>query len=147
MKETGKYQETLIHSHKSTMLPLVIEPRLDLSASLLPLILIQRLTIFSHSVLPKICSSSQDTKEVMMIPVVDLHADTYMKKHIFNTLPWVRKAYFKLPSEPGREVQYTEDITKESLVSGNVRLQTQSLFIGDLGETNPLHNGLKMVAN
>lgn len=82
-----------------------------------------------------------------MIPVIDLHADTYMKKHIFNTLPWVRKAYFKLPSQPDKEVRYTEDITKESIVTGNVRLQTQSLFIGDLGETNPLHNGLKMVAN
>lgn len=82
-----------------------------------------------------------------MIPVIDLHADTYMKKHIFNTLPWIRKAYFKLPSQPGKEVHYSEDITKETIVKGNVRLQTQSLFIGDLGETNPLHNGLKMVAN
>lgn len=82
-----------------------------------------------------------------MIPVIDLHADTYMKKDIFNTLPWIRKAYFKMPTELGNEVQYSEDITKETLISGNVRLQTQSLFIGDLGITNPLYNGLKMLAN
>lgn len=82
-----------------------------------------------------------------MIPVIDLHADTYMKKDIFNTLPWIRKAFFRIPSEPGKEVQFTEDITKDSIVKGNVKLQTQSLFISDLGVTNPLHNGLKMVAN
>jgi membrane dipeptidase len=82
-----------------------------------------------------------------MIPVIDLHADTYMKKDIFNTLPWIRKAYFKMPTELGNEIQYSEDITKETLVSGNVRLQTQSLFIGSLGISNPLYNGLKMVAD
>jgi membrane dipeptidase len=82
-----------------------------------------------------------------MIPVIDLHADTYMKKDIFNTLPWIRKAFFKLPTEAHKEVQFSEDITKEAIVGGNVRLQTQSLFIGDLGITNPLHNALKMIAN
>jgi membrane dipeptidase len=81
-----------------------------------------------------------------MIPVIDLHADTYMKKNIFSTLPWLRKAYFKLPSQPEKEVQMTEDITKESLVAGNVKLQTQSLFIGQIGITNPLHNSLKMIS-
>jgi len=39
-----------------------------------------------------------------MIPVIDLHADTYMKRDIFNTLPWIRKAYFKIPNEDGKEV-------------------------------------------
>ncbi len=82
-----------------------------------------------------------------MIPVIDLHADTYMKKDLFTTLPWLRKAYFKMPSQPSKEVQITEDITKEALVGGNVRLQTQSLFIGQLGITNPLHNGLKMISH
>lgn len=82
-----------------------------------------------------------------MIPVIDLHADTYMKKDIFNTLPWIRKAYFKMPNEEGKEVQYSEDITKEVIIKGNVRLQTQSLFIGDLGISNPLYNSLKMVAD
>ncbi|MBI9032441.1 membrane dipeptidase [bacterium] len=82
-----------------------------------------------------------------MIPVIDLHADTYMKKDIFNTLPWIRKAYFKLPSDQDKEVQFSEDITTETIIKGNVRIQTQSLFIGQLGITNPLHNGLKMLAN
>jgi len=82
-----------------------------------------------------------------MIPVIDLHADTYMKKDIFNTLPWIRKAFFKMPSETDKEVQFSEDVTKDAIVGGNVRLQTQSLFIGDLGVTNPLHKGLKMLAD
>ncbi len=82
-----------------------------------------------------------------MIPVIDLHADTYMKKDIFNTLPWLRKAYFKIPTRPGEEVQFSETITPERIVQGNVRLQVQSLFISDLGVNNPLHNGLKMLAN
>lgn len=81
-----------------------------------------------------------------MIPVIDLHADTYMKKDIFSTLPWLRKAYFKSTSDPTKEIQMKEDITKETLVKGNVRLQTQSLFIGQLGISNPLHNALKMLA-
>ncbi len=82
-----------------------------------------------------------------MIPVIDLHADTYMKKDIFNTLPWIRKAFFKMPHEQEKETQFSEDITKEAIIGGNVKLQTQSLFIGQLGITNPLHNGLKMLAN
>ena len=82
-----------------------------------------------------------------MIPVIDLHADTYMKKDIFNTLPWIRKAFFRIPAETDKEVQFSEDITKDAIVGGNVRLQTQSLFIGQLGISNPLHNGLKMLAN
>ncbi len=81
-----------------------------------------------------------------MIPVIDLHADTYMKKDMFSTLPWLRKAYFRLPSQGDKEIQFSEDITKESLVGGNVRLQTQSLFIGQLGIANPLHNSLKMIS-
>lgn len=81
-----------------------------------------------------------------MIPVIDLHADTYMKNDIFMTLPWIRKAFFRLPSNPDKEIHFTEDITKETIVGGNVKLQTQSLYIGQLGITNPLHNGLKMVS-
>lgn len=82
-----------------------------------------------------------------MIPVIDLHADTYMRKNIFNTMPWIREAYFKADKNSAPTVQFTEDVTKENIIAGNVRLQTQSLYIDELLIRNPLHGGLKMLAN
>lgn len=67
------------------------------------------------------------------IPVIDLHADTYMKRLLYKYSSTYEKAY---------GLSYMIDA--ELLKKGNVRITTQSLFISSMFEKQPLHTAMAM---
>lgn len=81
-----------------------------------------------------------------MIPVIDLHADTFNKKDILKTFPYLEEFYN--PEQKNLYLDYLcrSDITLENRKKGNVRVQTQSLFLNERCIETPLHGAMNMVA-
>jgi len=81
----------------------------------------------------------------MKIPVIDLHADSYTHKTFKNKHSWMTNLYYK--NEHGyQKLSDLEVINPDRLKKGNVKVQTQSLFISDSGMNNPLHTALWAVS-
>lgn len=80
------------------------------------------------------------------IPVIDLHADTYMKKLYLKEVPFLEKMYYKDRHDDFHAIAKNFHITNEKLRHGNVMLQTQSLYIDSLFMRYPLHSALKMLS-
>jgi len=77
----------------------------------------------------------------MKIPVIDLHADTYTHKIFKKKHPWIGNLYHK--DENGyTKLSVLETINPKRLKKGNVKVQTQSLFIPDWETNNSLHTAL-----
>jgi len=77
----------------------------------------------------------------MKIPVIDLHSDTYAHKIFTKKHPWLGNLYHK--DETGyTKLSVLETINPKRLKKGNVKVQTQSLFIPDSETNNPLHTAL-----
>lgn len=77
----------------------------------------------------------------MKIPVIDLHADTYAHKVFTKRHPWAGELYNK--NENGyTKLSDLETITPQRLQKGNVKVQTQSLFIPNSEINNSLHTAL-----
>jgi membrane dipeptidase len=81
------------------------------------------------------------------IPVIDLHADTYFKKLLFYKQRFLKRAYFPNPNEPEqlRKADESIAVTRESLKTGNVKIQSQSLYLANYSLQGALHNALQMV--
>ncbi len=80
------------------------------------------------------------------IPVIDLHADTFMKKLYLKEIPFLKNTFYKDGDNEFDYVYNDFHITPEKLKKGNVILQTQSLFIDSLFMHYPLHAAIKMFA-
>jgi membrane dipeptidase len=78
------------------------------------------------------------------IPVIDLHADTFMKKMYLQEVPFLKNLYYKDRDKNVHAIAKNFHVTNEKLRHGNVFLQTQSLFIDSLFMRYPLHAALKM---
>jgi membrane dipeptidase len=78
------------------------------------------------------------------IPVIDLHADTFMKKMYLKEVPFLGNMYYKDRHDDFHAISKNFHITNEKMRHGNVILQTQSLYIDTLFMRYPLHSAMKM---
>lgn len=87
----------------------------------------------------------------MNIPVIDLHADTYMKKVLLSKYPYFKDLYIrnnqkgKNDKNEYKRVDKSFDITDKYLKKGGVKVQTQSLYISDIFLQTPLHISLNIL--
>lgn len=79
------------------------------------------------------------------IPVIDLHADTYMKHLALRRIPELKRTYFRTDADY-RPVAESFHITPRALMEGGVAVQTQSLFLDDVFLAMPLHAAMQTVS-
>lgn len=83
----------------------------------------------------------------MKIPVIDLHADTFMKHLVMKTQPYLKDFYQKnKKTSEYKKVSENFSINPKNLFKGNVKVQTQSLFLDNLYTTNGLHFSMKTIS-
>ena len=82
----------------------------------------------------------------MKIPIIDLHADTYSKKHTFEASYVSNYCYYKDSNGKFKKMSEAFMITDDRLKKGNVKVQTQSLYLGTSALTNALHSSMKMIS-
>lgn len=82
-----------------------------------------------------------------IVPVFDLHADTYYKKLMLRNFPTLRHCTYKSPhTGESFELKDAYTITPERLKQGGVKAQTFSLYLGTQSLTHSLHAAMTMIA-
>lgn len=79
------------------------------------------------------------------IPVIDLHADTYMKHLALRRIPELQRAFYQQDAS-FRPVADDFHITPRRLIEGGVAVQTQSLFLDDVFLAMPLHAAMQTIS-
>lgn len=84
-------------------------------------------------------------KNIPKIPVIDLHADTFMHHLSYKQNPLLNYLHF---NHKGDFIKPKDllSITPETLQAGNVKVQAQSLFIDSPSELAPLKSALQTIA-
>jgi membrane dipeptidase len=81
----------------------------------------------------------------MKIPVIDLHADTYLHHYYQAVQPWMKHLYVKRNHE-FVPLSSQMMITPKRLKKGGIAIQTQSLFLDHAQLKAPLHSAMKTIS-
>ncbi len=82
---------------------------------------------------------------IAKIPVIDLHADTFMHHLSYKQNPYLKELYLK-DEEDFYKLEKQLSINPNTLNAGNVKVQAQSLFIDTPSGLAPLKSALQTIA-
>ena len=79
-----------------------------------------------------------------MIPVIDMHADSFSKRMAYNRYNLFDKCYVKIKNN-FHSLESTFHINDKAVKKGNLRVQTQSLYIDDAEMQYPFKAAMMMI--